>query len=878
MESTKRDRSRNPTRADGKGAGRGLGGARMRATLVLLWEQFWPLVVPAIIVAMTFASVSWLGLWQGLPAGLRYGGLVLFAIAFLVALWPLRRLRLPPHDQIVRRIEHASGLPDRPIQAQEDEIALGGSDAFGRAMWQEHRRRMAERLDDLSSGTPSPNANRTDPWALRAMVAVLAFAAFGYSLGHRSGSVADAFQPVQDRAALLSRLDAWINPPAYTRKPPVYLTRQAIDASLGDSLPPIAEVPEGSEFVVRFVGSGDVQLAFLDGDNTATIEPEQSREATAGEAAGEKQYTHPLQASGVMVFYSRGEEIARWPVNVLADHAPEIRFSETPSAALSGSLQLNYEVEDDYGVVGARAVIESLVPADEGARPLVDPPEISLPLPRHRAKSGTASANRDLTQHPWAGSRVAVTLEATDDAEQTGRSDPHEMVLPGRRFSNPLALALVEQRRILALDANRAGRVADMLDAVLSAPPDYIDHASAFTAMTVVRRRIIDARNDDHLKSALDLMWEIALAVEFGDLSEAERRLREAQERLSEALEDGASDEEIERLMEELRQAMNEFMEQLAREAMENPMAQNRFGQNEMTQMLRQRDLERMLDQIEDLARSGSRDAARQMLSEMQRMMDNLRAGRHMQQRQAEGNQTNQALDRLSELMRQQQELMDQTFRMQQQQQQMQQGQRRQGQQQQQQGQRQQGQQGERGQQQPGGQQQGPMSPEEFAQALEQLRQQQEALQQQLQQLGDELEALGLDPSQEFGEAGREMGEAGENLRGQNPGSAAGDQGQALDALRRGAQSMMQQMAGDRQQGGQEQGQGEGLARDQQRTDPLGRTGEGRGLVNTRDTTVPNEIDAQRAREIMEAIRDRLSNPLAPLIERDYLERLLRSE
>ena len=38
---------------------------------------------------------------------------------------------------------------------------------------------------------------------------------------------------------------------------------------------------------------------------------------------------------------------------------------------------------------------------------------------------------------------------------------------------------------------------------------------------------------------------------------------------------------------------------------------------------------------------------------------------------------------------------------------------------------------------------------------------------------------------------------------------------------------------------------------------------------------VPDEIDVQRARQILEAIRKRLGNALSPEIERSYLERLL---
>ncbi len=60
--------------------------------------------------------------------------------------------------------------------------------------------------------------------------------------------------------------------------------------------------------------------------------------------------------------------------------------------------------------------------------------------------------------------------------------------------------------------------------------------------------------------------------------------------------------------------------------------------------------------------------------------------------------------------------------------------------------------------------------------------------------------------------------------------------------------------------------------------DPLGRQSRTRGPQLGDDTKVPSEIDAQRAREIMDAIRERLSDPLRPLLERRYLERLLQSE
>ena len=69
-------------------------------------------------------------------------------------------------------------------------------------------------------------------------------------------------------------------------------------------------------------------------------------------------------------------------------------------------------------------------------------------------------------------------------------------------------------------------------------------------------------------------LWNIALRIEDGNLTDAERALRAAQERLSKALEEGASDEEIQKLMQELRQALAQFLEQLSKQAQNQPPMQ----------------------------------------------------------------------------------------------------------------------------------------------------------------------------------------------------------------------------------------------------------------------------------------------------------------
>ena len=88
-------------------------------------------------------------------------------------------------------------------------------------------------------------------------------------------------------------------------------------------------------------------------------------------------------------------------------------------AARASSLRLDYKMEDDYGVVDAHAnfaLAEDKTPADKPSHPLYPAPEFKLTLPQARTRSGAAQTIHDLSEHPWAGAKVTVTLVARDEA------------------------------------------------------------------------------------------------------------------------------------------------------------------------------------------------------------------------------------------------------------------------------------------------------------------------------------------------------------------------------------------------------------------------------------------------------------------------------
>ena len=822
------------------------------AQAALFWERLWPVLYHLLMIAGLFLALSWLGLWLVLPAWLRWLALATFAWGTLYSCRPLLGLRWPSRAEGLHRIETRGHYSHRPLTALEDELASDTDDPNTRALWEAHRARSLRALGQLRAGWPHPHAFRRDPWALRALVGLLLFVGFGVAGGDRSQRIWSAVLGGDESAVIDGRVDAWVTPPAYTRRPPVFLTGE-----MGPARDPGAtvSVPEGSIVVVRSQGgSRDLSVIHIDNGMEKPITAES--EAEEGVATAPVEHRVRLDVAGRVEIRKGSKTLNSWQFDVEADTDPAIHLVEDPEAQLSGTLKLAYEVEDDNGVISARAEIapggQAVALAETGLepRPLVEPPSFPLSLPQRRARSGTAETFRDLTAHPWAGSKVKLMLVARDEAGQEGQSAVTEFTLPARAFRKPLARAIVEQRRNLALDANHQPQVIDAYDTLLLAPEHFMENTRPYLGMRFVYARLVEAGDDEALKEVLDLMWDIALSIEDGDLSVAERALREAQEALRKGLEEGASDEEIQKLTQELREALNQYMQALAEQMRQNPQAMQQMDPN--SQPLRTQDLDEMLKRIEELARTGSRDAARELLAQMQRMLENLQTGRRQQMPEGEGSQEMmKMLDELAEMIQRQQELMEKTFKHDKD------GEQRQG---------QQGEQGQKGQQGQGK----PMTPEQLAEALKQLKEGQGQLADRMQQMLDEMDQKGMRPSDELGRAGDAMGRARDLLGQRQPGEAVGEQGEALQALRDGAQKLGEQMMS--------QGSPGGLARREgsEAQDPLGRPRRHQGPDLGTQVQVPDDIDIQRARRILEELRRRFSDPARPNLELDYIERLLR--
>ena len=828
--------------------------ALQRARRVIAWERSWPHLASLLSVVGLFLVASWAGLWLTLPFIARAIGLALFALLGLAALYPLLKFRWPTREEGLGRLDRGTGIRHRPATALTD--TLKTQDPVALALWQAQRERTLASIKRIRAGLPSPRLAIHDPWALRALVAVMLVASYAAAGDERTERVAAAFDWNGVLAPANVRVDAWVTPPLYTSKPPIILSAANKDAAAPAGALP---VPVGSTLIVRSSG-GSLDVAVAGGLTEAAAVGD------APQGTSERRFT--IAGDGTAHIRAPSGQ-PQWKFTAVPDRAPTIALAKDPERQARGSLQLSYKLEDDYGVTEAHAAFAAR-PA-EGAkdaaapRPLFDPPQFALVLPNARTRNGVGQTVKDLSEDPYAGADVTLTLTARDEAGNEGHSEPFNTRLPERLFTKPLARALIEQRRILALDANQSSQVYTALDALMIAPEVFTPEVGQYLGLYNVASQLQAAHTDAALRDVVASMWSLAVTIEDGDITDVDKALRAAQDALKQALERGASDEEIKKLTENLRAALDNFLRQLADQMRNNPQQLAR-PLDPNTKVMRQQDLDNMIQRMERLSRSGDKDAAKQLLDQLQQMLENLQMA---QPGQSGDDDMEQALNELGDMIRKQQQLRDKTFK---------------------QGQdsrrdRNHGKQGD--------------------ESMSDLQQDQQGLHNRLKKLQQELAKRGMSPGQhgEKGEKGQDgdqgqqgdsaeqgdqesdplgdadsaMGDADGRLGEGNADAAVDSQQRALDGMRKGAQNLAQAM----QQGEDGQGDGPGdrmgrQAGDGSQSDPLGRPLHPHDLADDLSVKIPDEIDVQRVRRILEELRRRLADPQRPQLELDYIERLLK--
>ncbi len=865
-----------------------------RALAYLYWEQYAPVFALAALFLSLFMIGSFSGLWQWIGDPWRLVFLLIAAYFLVKAILKARQFKRPNRSAAKRRVEYDSGAAHRPLDTIEDRPALSADG------WDQHYQKAEDKVATLSKPQLRPVLGAIDKYFLRFITPVAIILSVMIGTSQSFERLRHALTPGWISGAIGDDVtfEAWIDPPAYTGRPPIYFKNT-------DKV----EVPEGSELVARIIGTKNPTRLRLTGQRG-------SRSLKLNRIGPDSFEARAIVKSPSTASWRIGQNRKDWRIKTLADQPPAVAFVRAPKADKRDRLTFGYSLNDDYGVESLSLELR-LLQDDPNASELTRSVDVPLGGNNRKAEDETAALN--LTQHEWAGKKVAATLLAKDGLGQLAKSDDVYFTVPNKIFIEPLAKAVVEHRSlVMAGQAEYAAmprltrkdwhnrpwfdtwqpefrmerapesiqRAALMIDIVTDRPESLFSDPAVYIGLRNVASRLRYAREQGELDGLPEDLWNIAIRAEFGTLGSALEEMREAQAALRDGIARRAPQREIDTLFDRYNEAVERYREELVRQAIEDGnMAESEGGGGDGSGF-NVDEIQALLDAIEEANRIGDSEGARRALAQLAQLLENMEiqlteggggsGGQSMPGEMSE--EMRESLEELADLLGEQRELRDET---------------------------QQSQQaenegstpgnddnseteaGEESDGSDGGEQdadQNPLSGDQLAEQQQRLQDLLDKAQNALpepgegdgsggssEENGEEDGAGGVDPEQALEDAQRAMELAEDALRRGQFGDAQDEQANAIEAIRNAGRALAEQSRQNR--GDNQEASNEG-------DDPLGRTSDSE---NNNGENIEDELAdldsrdrATRSRELQEEIRRRAAEQERQKDEREYLERLLK--
>jgi len=184
----------------------------------LIWESYMPVLAKGLLAVSLFLITTYLGIWERFGDPWRLIALLATLVYLARGIWKATQLQWPSHSDARRRAERDAGQSHRPLDTLDDRPALAAE------AWPAHYQKALGQAKNITAPKPRPALSKIDPYYLRYVAPAALIAASIYVAGFGTERLRYVLSPAWQSGVNSSKVkfEAWIDPPAYTGRPPIY--------------------------------------------------------------------------------------------------------------------------------------------------------------------------------------------------------------------------------------------------------------------------------------------------------------------------------------------------------------------------------------------------------------------------------------------------------------------------------------------------------------------------------------------------------------------------------------------------------------------------------------------------------------------------------
>ena len=641
------------------------------ARIVLFFENFWRGIWPIFALILLFLILAFLNVFSMLAYSIHilvlalFGGVLFFLILRLLSVRYSAKV-----SEINSRLNRDNDLTHDPLALLNENNVLKGADSKTEFLWEEYKRRIVKNLPNLKLNPPSPGIAKLDVFALRVALVLLTIISFFMGGGDIKPRIARALVPDAGTGlSINSRIELWVSPPKHTNLTPTFqeyylssghLTQKATKFPDKSRIPeknqPL-EIPVDSKIIVQTHQISGRPRVILGGISSEmqSIEASESEKRFYSERSIQ---SSDIGTRDLKVVSDRGL-LMQLPVKIIPDSPPQVEFLSPLKKLSRGNFTFGTEAKDDFSIRKVWAIIKPNFPSQKFEK--YNEIKFDIAFPGLGADKLKGTVQQNFSSHRWAGTDVGLQIFAKDSKGQIGKSAILNVVLPERIFNHPTARALIGVRKLLNKKNNNViGEAVRVLSRINHSPEHYFHKTNIFLNIAIARARLKYDKSKMKVLEVQKILWRTALLIEDGEFSIAENNLKNVWNEVGRAYLNDMDPKKFDQLLEKLSSALDEYLGALAKHLKKQGLDQS--ASKMLTQSLETKSLQQLLNRARSLAKSGSKDLAYKMLSQLNRMLKGIREGVRVGKVSPWAKAARKMMDDLRGITKRQQSLVDKNY------------------------------------------------------------------------------------------------------------------------------------------------------------------------------------------------------------------------
>ncbi len=596
---------------------------------ILLYAQL-------VIISLLFGVWNFFGLiWHTL--------IVLFYTILLIYILNLfiKSIKYHNRKKTLLWIESKNFKKTTPLTALEDSPA---STYYNKYIWDLHKISVSANLKNINFILPNISFTKYDPLHIRYLLYLFLFIAFFWS--YKNNKIHENIYGWTNFSKYVKQdyhfdLKAWYKPPEYTK-----LEEKLILNSKNNGTKRVEEIiPNKSELKI-FIKSNKKNFSVIEGGELLEVKEN-------------KKYNYELsllleEDKNIIIDYANKERIT-FDLSVVKDKKPKIQILSAPNIVNESSLSFVSQVTDDYGIKNITLYISRPLSFKHFKEEYITYDLYLNDKMKENNKLVESYFYKYIADLVWAGSDTYLEIIALDYINQTTKFSGR-IKMPTRSFNNKVAMEILKIREKLAKNQITKDSGKKFFIQLFNANQYLLEDNSIITNYKTILN-LFNATSviNFSLKNQLfKSLYSLAELIDEGDFYQAKKSLEQVEQSLFDSLKENDTDK-ISTNVKNLKEKIKSLLD------LENDKSRNNNPKNLNREDIKE-EIEDLAKQIEDLLNTGTKDGVDEKIQKLQQLSENIKNPNNNKELQDKLKQKEEFINKLSELLNEQEKVMEETF------------------------------------------------------------------------------------------------------------------------------------------------------------------------------------------------------------------------